>query len=76
MSRSSLYKMRKENYPRGKSSAKAQLHSRKKAKLVQTMARETVGKNMIQMWSERRQGGMTMLDFVGHTFVLKAIGKN
>ena len=40
------------------------------------MARETVGKNMIQMWSERRQGGMTMLDFVGHTFVLKAIGKN
>ena len=58
MSRSSLYKMRKENYPKGKSSTKAQLHSRKKAKLVQTMARERVGKNMIQMWSERRQGGI------------------
>jgi len=58
MSRSSLYKMRKENYSREKSSAKAQLHSRKKAKLLQTTARERVGKNMIQMWSERRQGGI------------------
>ena len=50
--------MRKENYSREKSSAKAQLHSRKKAKLLQTTARERVGKNMIQMWSERRQGGI------------------